>query len=374
MSIEIKLVQSKKDLKTFIYLAEKINAGYNNWLHPIYMDEWSFFQPKSNKSFSYCDTFMALAYKDGKASGRIMGIINRQYNELHNEPYARFYGLESINDKEVLHALLTYAEDWAKKNGMKKVIGPLGFSDKDPQGLLIEGFDVPVVIVSPCNQEYLVKLVEAEGYTKFRDLVDYKLEIPKEIPELYKRISERTQKNGSYHLHSFKSKRELRPLVKPVFQLINETYKHIYGFVPLSEKEIDELVAKYLPLLDPRFVKVITNDQGETIAFVVAMPDLSEGVRKARGRILPFGIIHILRSAKKTHRLVTMLGAIKEEYRGKGLDTLMGIEIFESAHKAKMMEIDSHLILEVNTRMRSEYERMGAIIHKRFRIFEKDLE
>jgi hypothetical protein len=374
MSIEIKLVHTKKDLKTFIYLPEKINAGYKNWLHPIFMDEWSFFQPKSNKSFSYCDTFLALAYKDGKAAGRIMGIINRQYNELHNEPYARFYGLESINDKEVMHALIGYAEDWAKKNGMKKVIGPLGFSDKDPQGLLIEGFDVPVVIVSPCNQEYLVKLLEQEGYTKFRDLVDYKLEIPKEIPELYKRISERTQRNGSYHLHTFKSKRELKPWIKPVFQLINDTYKHIYGFVPLSDKEIDELVGKYLPLLDPRFVKIITNDAKETIAFVVAMPDLSEGVRKAKGRILPLGIFYILRSAKKTDRLVTMLGAIKEEYRGKGLDTLMGIELFESAHKARLKEIDSHLILEVNTRMRSEYERMGALIHKRFRIYEKNID
>ena len=374
MSTEIKLVQSKKDLKTFIYLPEKINAGYSNWLPPIFMDEWSFFQPKSNKSFSYCDTFLALAYKDGKACGRIMGIINRQYNELHNEPYARFYGLESTNDKEVLHSLLKYAEDWARKNGMKKVIGPLGFSDKDPQGLLIEGFDVPVVIVSPCNQEYLVKLVEGEGYTKFRDLVDYKLEIPEEIPELYRKISERTQKNGSYHLHTFKTKRELKHWIKPVFKLINDTYKHIYGFVPLSDKEIDELVAKYLPLLDPRFVKIITNDAAETIAFVVAMPDLSEGVKKARGRILPFGIFYILRSAKKTNRLVTMLGAIKEEYRGKGLDTLMGIELFESAYKAKLKEIDSHLILEVNTRMRSEYERMGALIHKRFRIFEKNLE
>jgi hypothetical protein len=373
MSVEIKLVKSKKDLRKFIYLPEAINAGYSNWLPPIFMDEWGFYQPKSNKSFSYCDTFMALAIKDGKANGRIMGIINRQYNELHNEPYARFYALEAINDKEVLHALLAYAENWAKQSGMTKVIGPLGFSDKDPQGLLIEGFDVPVVFVSPSNQEYLVRLVEAEGYTKFRDLVDYKLEIPKEIPELYRRISARTLANGSYNLHSFKSKRELKPWIKPVFKLINETYKNIYGFVPLSDKEIDELVNKYLPLLDPRFVKVITNKEGETIAFVVAMPDLSEGIKKARGRILPLGIFYILRSAKKTSRLVTMLGAIKEEYRGKGLDTLMGIEIFESAYRAKMQEIDSHLILEVNSRMRSEYERMGAIIHKRFRIFEKDL-
>jgi len=374
MNTEIKLVKSKKDLKTFIYLPEKINAGYANWLPPIFMDEWSFFQPKSNKSFSYCDTFMALAYKEGKACGRIMGIINLQYNELHAEPYARFYALDAINDKEVLHSLLSYAENWAREKGMKKVIGPLGFSDKDPQGFLIEGFDVPVVIVSPCNQEYIVHLVEEEGYTKFRDLVDYKLEIPKEIPALYKRISARTQANGSYHLHAFKSKRELKPWIKPVFKLINDTYMNIYGFVPLSDKEIDELVRKYLPLLDPRFVKIITNDEAETIAFVVAMPDLSEGVKRAKGRILPFGILHILWSAKRTHRLVTMLGAIKEEYRGKGLDTLMGIAIFESASKAKLKEIDSHLILEVNTRMRSEYERMGAIIHKRFRIFEKNLD
>ncbi len=373
MKIEIKPVVTRKDLRTFIYLPEKINAGHPLWLHPIYMDEWNFYQPKHNKSFSYCDTMMVLAFGDGKPVGRLMGLINHQYNDLHNEPYARFYAFECIEDQQVAHALLTYCENWARQKGMKKMIGPLGFSDKDPQGLLVEGFDLPPVIASPCNQKYLVHLVENDGFAKFKDLVEYWLDVPEEIPEVYRKVSQRTLSTGAYVLREFKTKSELKKWIKPVFILINEAFMDIYGFVPLSDKEIDELVGKYLPILDPRFVKIVTTTQGETIGFIVSMPDISEGIRKARGRILPFGLFHIIRSSRKTKKIVSLLGAIKAEYRGRGLDTLMGMSIFETAHHTGMKIIDSHLVLELNSRMRREYERMGGIVKKRFRIYEKNL-
>ena len=174
-------------------------------------------------------------------------------------------------------------------------------------------------------------------------------------------------------MHEFVAKKPLRKWIKPIFELINETYAPIYGFTPLEDKEIDELAARYLPVINPRFVKVVTDHQDNLIAFIISMPELSNGIRKARGRLLPFGLFYIIREAKRSRLLTLLLGAIKEEHRGKGLDSVMGLKIIESAKNAGITTLDSHLVLETNTKMRAEYEKMGGIIHKRFRIFQKEL-
>ncbi|HQH40537.1 MAG TPA: hypothetical protein PLC81_00050 [Bacteroidales bacterium] len=373
MSIEIREVKTAKDLRTYIYLPEKIHANHPNWVHPLYIDEKVFYNPKKNKSFSYCDTVLALAWKDGKPVGRIMGIINNRYNELHQERNARFAFLDCEKDLNVCRALLEYIENWARNKGMIKLVGPLAFSDKDPQGFLIEGFNERVVIATNYNFPWMPEFIEKLGYAKEVDLVSYKLIIPEEIPEFYTKIYERIMVNHQYVLQEFTTKKELKPWIVPIFRLINEAYADIYGFIPLQEKEMYELAGRYLPVLDPRFIKVITSPEGEVLAFIVAMPELSEGIRKARGRLLPFGIFHILRESKRTKMLTTLLGAIKEPYRGKGLDSILAIKTLESAKKAGMELIDSHLILEHNTRMRAEYEHVNGILHKRYRIFQKPL-
>jgi len=373
MSIEIREVTSRKDLRTFIYLPEKIHAGHANWVHPLYIDDWIFFDPKKNRSFSYCDTVRAIAYKDGKPVGRIMGLINRRYNQFHNENNGRFCFLEGGKDIAIFKALLEYVEAWARSKGMVKLVGPLGFSDKDPQGCMIEGFNERVVIASNYNFSWVPEYIEKIGYSKEVDLVSYKFDVPDEIPEFYKKVYERTMTNNGYVFWEFTTKRSLKPWIVPVFRLVNEAYSDIYGFLPLTEKEMASLASRYIPVLDPRFLKIITDHQNQVIAFLLSMPELSEGIRKARGRLFPFGFIHILREAKRTTMLTMLLGAIKESYRGKGLDSIMAIKILESAKKAGMKMVDSHLTLESNTRMRAEYERINAVVHKRFRIYQKKL-
>jgi hypothetical protein len=374
MAVELKEVQSRKDLKTFIYLPEKIHCGHANWVHPIYMDDWKFFDKRKNKAFGYCDTLMLLAFKDGACVGRVMGIINHRYNEHRNEKTARFGFFETGEDQEVVHALLAKVEDWARAKGMTRVVGPYGFSDQDPEGFLVEGFDHRATIATYYNFDWMPKFVENEGYVKDIDYFVYKIDVPKEMPEFYKKIYERAEKKGSFEVLEFKSKKQIKPWIRPVLSLMNECYmeNNIYGYAPLDEKEMDDLAKRYLPVLNPNFVKVVTK-VGEVVAFIIGMPDMSAGILKARGRLFPFGFIHILRSAKKTKQLDLLLGAVKDKYRGMGLDVMMGVKMIQSALEAGYEVMDTHHEMEANVKVRGEMERMGGQIYKKFRVFQKAL-
>jgi hypothetical protein len=374
MAIEIREVKGRKDLKTFIYLPEKIHEGRKNWVHPIYMDEWKFFDPSKNKAFGYSDTLLLLAFRDGACVGRAMGIINHRFNEHRNEKTARFGYLETWEDREVVHALLSSIEDWARARGMVRIVGPYGFSDQDPEGFLIEGFEYRATIATYHNFEWMPGFVEAEGYVKDVDYFVYKLDVPKEPPDFYKRIYERAMRKGTFDILEFQKKKEIKPWIRPILSLMNECYldSNIYGFAPLDEKEMDDLAKRYLPVLDPRFIKGVKKD-GEVASFVIGMPDLTEGIQKARGRLFPFGFIHILRAAKKTKQLDLLLGAVKERYRGMGLDVLMGIKIIISAYEAGYEIMDTHHELESNVKVRGEMERMGGKLYKKYRVYTKDL-
>ncbi|MCR4395620.1 MAG: hypothetical protein NUW07_02680 [Candidatus Saccharicenans sp.] len=374
MSLNLIEVKTKKQLKEFIYLPEKLHAGQENWVHPIYMDEWAYFNPKKNKAFSYSDTLMLLADQDGQVVGRVMGIINRRYNEVRNEKNARFGYLESIRDQAVVHALLSRVENWAREKGMTRIIGPYGFSDQDPEGFLIKGFENRATIATYYNFEWLPEMVEKEGYTKDIDYFVYKIEVPKEIPEIYHRVAERILRKGKFQLLEFQKRKDIKPWIRPILSLMNETYidSNIYGYAPLDEKEMDDLARKYMPVLDPRFIKGVLKD-GQVVAFVVAIPDMTAGIKKARGRLLPFGFIHILRAQKKTKQLDLLLGAIKKENRGLGLDALMGMAMLTSAQKAGFEIMDTHHEMEANVRVRSEMERLGGKVYKIYRVYQKAL-
>jgi len=368
----IKEVLSRKERRDFIYLPKKVHKDESDWLPPIYMDEWELYDKKKNKSYQYADAILLLAYRDSKPVGRIMGIINNRYNTINNEQHGRFCFMECYNDKEVFHTLLTSVEDWARQNGMTRMVGPLGFSDKDPQGFQIEGFEYPLFMTAPNNSKYMAELVEAEGYEKKIDLVNYLGKLPDKVPAIYEKVLARVDNNTEYTIIEFQSKKELKPYIIGVLELMNETFMEIYGFVPLNDKEKTDFAARYLPILDPKFIKVVET-KGKLVGFAIGMPDISNGIREAGGKLLPFGIFKILRDSKRSKKLLMMLGGVKKEYRGKGLDVLMGVKILQSGIKHKMDTIDSHLVLENNTKMRSEYERFGCQVVKKFRIYHKEL-
>jgi hypothetical protein len=373
MAVLIKEVLSKKDLRHFIYLPEKIHNSHKEWVYPLYFDEWNFYNPTKNRFFNDCDTLLLLAYKNGELAGRIMGIINHKYNKVHHEKYGRFFALECYDDFETAKELTAAAEAWCLKKGMDKIIGPFGFSEKDPQGFMIEGFDQPAVIATNYSLPFMPGLMEKCGYVKEIDCVDYVLPVPSVIPDFYRTICQRILENNNIILKEFTSRRQLRPIIKPVFELINATYAPIYGFSELTSREIDYFANRYLAIINPQFVKVVFNEKQEVIAFAIAMPELSDGIRKARGKLFPTGVFKILRASRTTKLLTMLLGAIRNDYRNIGLDALMGMKILESARNMKFEQIDSHLVLESNVKMRAEYEKLGGVVKKRYRIFGKAL-
>lgn len=373
MSLQILPVTTSQHLKEFIFLPEKIRDDRPNWVPPVWMDEKMFHNERKNPVYKSVDTERWLAIDDGKIVGRIMGIIHKEYNKLHNEKTARFFAFHCRKDKHVSKALLDEVQNWARSKAMNRLIGPFGFSDKDPQGLQVEGFEHMPVIATATNPPYVQQMVEEHGFHKLVDCIVYRLDLPDKTPEIYHRIAERVLRNTSLQSINFKSRFQLKPFIIPTLRLVNETYKEIFGFMPMSEIEMKKLASQYLPLLNPRFVKMIIDHNRQPIAFVIASPDFSEGLQKAKGRLFPFGFIELFRSMKRTEQLDLLLGAVRPDFQGRGLTSVLGLELFKEAKNSKLKFIDSHLILETNLRMRAELERLGGMIYKRYRIYQKQI-
>jgi len=373
MPIIIKDVCSKKDLKVFIHLPEKIHQNHSNWLPPLYADERRFFNPEKNRAFKYCETCLLLAVKNDEPVGRIMGIINHRSNDLHGEKNARFGFMECPESQEVASLLLRSIEDWARSHDMVKVVGPMGFSDQDPEGFMIEGYDETPTVACTCNFVYMNRLVINEGYKKEVDYVVYKINVPEKIPENQLRVFNRMLKRANFKIAEFSRKKVLKPFIRPVFNLMNECFKDIYGYVPYDEQEMDELAKRYFFIIDPRFIKLVFDKNEVLSGFIIGIPNLSEGIRRSNGRLFPLGILQIIRAAKKTKQLDLLLGGIKEKYRGCGLDVMLGLSMIVSAQKAGFKWLDSHRELETNVKVRAEMEHWGGTIYKRYRIYQKKI-
>lgn len=373
MSVEVRPVSGRKELKQFIFLPEQIHKHHKKWLPPIYMDEWQFYDPKRNPAFGHADTLLLLAWREGKPVGRIMGIVNRRYNEKSGEHTARFGFLECYDEQEVASALLGAVEVWARGLGMDRVVGPMGFSDQDPEALMIEGFEMETCLALYHNFDYMPRLIEAAGYAKEVDYVGYIVPVPDKLPPLYERVCERLGRQHEFTLLEFPNKRVLKRYIRKVFELMNDTYGHLYGYVPLTAAEMDEFARRYLPVVDVRFVKVALKGD-EVVAFVIGMPNINSGIRRARGRLFPFGILHILWSLKRSKKLDLFLGAIRPDCRGRGLDVLIGAAMMRSAKAAGFTVMDAHKEMETNLAVRAEMERVGGQVKKRFRIYQKSLQ
>jgi hypothetical protein len=371
-SIQLKKVTTNRELNEFIHYPFKIYRDNPCWLPPLILDEKKFFNPGKNKILRNSETVLFLAHENGETCGRVMGIINTAYNDLTGQKRARFFKFECINRHDVAHLLLNAVESWASEKGMDEIIGPFGFSDKDPQGLLISGFDMRAVFLAPYNPEYYTGLLETEGYVKEVDLFEYMIPVPEKIPDFYNLIYERVRRNNKLECVTFKNKKDLKPLIIPVLELMNETFSDIFGYYQLDREEMEKFASDYMAIVDVDFVKVVT-DKGKVVSFFIAIPDVGPGIQKSRGRLFPFGFIHILREMKKTDFLVLMLGGIKPSHQGIGLDVLMGVKMLESASRRGIKRINSHLELETNVKFRAEMEKMGGKVCKIYRIYKKRL-
>jgi hypothetical protein len=373
MAITVKLVESPAEMKKFIYLPETIHANHKGWVPPFYADDMRTFDPKRNLVFAYCECICLIAYDGGKAVGRVAGIINSRLNKNTGIPAARFGYMEVPPRIDVMEALLDYVAKWAKAKGMTKLIGPMGFTEEDPEAFIIEGFDEVTNLATIQNYPEIPGYMEKLGYAKEIDYFVYKVNIANAITDLYKKVFQRASRSKEVRLLEFKTKKELAKYIVPIFRLMNQCFTVLYGYSPFEEEEMVQFAKRYMPGVDPRFIKCVVNTRNEVVGFVVGIPNMSSGIIKAKGRIFPFGFIHILSARKHAKKLDVYLGAVKEEYRSKGVDVLMGYRMFEEAQKAGIEFLDSHHEMEDNIAMRSEMERVGGVIYKKYRIYQRSL-
>jgi GNAT superfamily N-acetyltransferase len=350
-----------------------MHRGHELWIPPLKIRENHFLDPRKNHHYRYSDAVCFIAYRNGTPAGRIMGIVNHRLNELWKNAHARFCNFESIDDQEVARALVSRAIDWAREKGMVRLVGPLGFSNQDPQGFLVEGFGERPSIGTVYNFDYIPRLIENEGFFKEVDYVTYKIVFPDTMPAIYTKISERVKNRARVQLIEFTTTREMKPYLEKVFHFMNQTYTDIYGFLPLSDDIIRSTARTYAEIVNPRLLKVVVDKDEEIVSFILGIQDITEGFRKAGGRLLPIGYFQIKSAQKRVKRLDLLLGGIKKEFRGIGLNTVMAIAMIASAQELGMEYADSHHELETNTAVQAEMKRLGGFIYKRHRVYKKDL-
>ncbi len=371
MSIEIKEVTSNKDYKTFVNFQFDLYKNNKYWVPQIKADEVKALKPESNPAFSFCDAAFWIAYKNGKPAGRIGAIVNRLYNEKTNSKIGRFTRTEFIDDAEVVDALFATAEKWLKEKGMTGVQGPLGYTNLDHQGMLVEGFDHLPSAASeyhlPYYQNHLVRL----GYEKEIDWIEFRLYL-EGVPEKAKRVAEMIKTRNKLTVKHFKSGAELKPHAKSLFQLLNKAFEELFSVVQLDDKMIDYYIGRYLMMLNPEFVKLIFDEDKNLVAFIIGLPSLSEGLQKAKGKLLPFGWWHLKKALQKPKVVDLMLTGVLPEYQGKGVAAILINELQTVMEKYGVSEVETTGIFETNTKAIQNWKNYEHIQHKRKRCWKKE--
>ncbi|SRR5690554_2292036 len=377
MSVIIKKVTTKDDLKKFIRFGIDLYKGNEYFVPPLIYDERATLNMSKNPAFEHCDAAYFLAYREEEIVGRIGVIINHKANEVWNQKHGRFGFVDFIDDAEVADALFGTAESWARSRGMEKIHGPLGFTDMDHEGMLVEGFDRLGTMATIYNYPYYPEHMVRMGYVKEQDWIEFLIQIPKEVPERFARVSEVVKRRFGLRVKRFERKDDVYPYAKEIFQLINKAYKELFGYVELTEKQIDYYVEMYIPLLRLEFLSLVLRQQdNKLVGVAIGLPSMSEALRKAKGRFLPTGWYHLYKALKgkgNNKVLDLMLVAVDPEYQGKGVNALMIKEFITSAQELGMEVAESNIELETNNKVLSLWDGMDVEQHKRRRAFIKDL-
>ncbi len=377
-SVQIKRVETKKDLKAFIEFHYDLYEGDPYDAPNLYSDELNTLSRDKNAAFDFCEAEYFLALKEGKVVGRVAAIINHKANEKWEKKDVRFGWIDFIDDIEVSNALLKAVEDYGKEKGMTSIVGPLGFTDMDPEGMLTWGFDQLGTMATIYNYDYYPKHMEKlGGWEKDNDYVEYRLDVPETAPEKYTKIAEMVEKR--YNLHARKlTKKEIFEggYGKKLFDLINVTYAHLYGFSELTDRQIDQYVKMYFPLADLDLITVIEdgNKDNQLVGLAITIPSLTRALQKChRGRLFPFGWWHLLRAIKfhKTEVVDLLLIGVLPEYRSKGANSLVFADLIPRYVKYGFKWGETHVEMETNESVQSQWGPLDPIMHKKRRCYRK---
>ena len=375
MAIEIRKIDTKCGLKKFVKWGIDLYKDNDCFVPPLVMDDVNTLDPKNNPAFDFCESIYFMAYDDGKPVGRIAGIINNVVNEKTGKKTLRFGWVDFIDDPRVSEALFRAVEVWGRSKGMEEIVGPLGFSDMDPEGMLVEGFDQEGTMATIYNYPYYPKHLEAMGFEKEADWVEFRMTVPDGIPERYQRISDIIKRKYELSTPKYTSAKKLvKDYGQEIFQLINEAYSELYGYSPLTPRQINRYISMYIPVLRLDNISLIVDKDKKLIGVGIAMPSMSKALIKCRGRMFPFGWIHLLKALRGQNDVVDLLlVAVKPEYQSKGVNSLLFTDLIPCFIKNGYKFAESNPELELNQKVQSQWGYFETRQHKRRRAFRKSL-
>lgn len=376
MSVTIKTVSSVKDFKTFARFANRLYKGNRYYVPSMPMDDLSTFSKEKNAAFEFSDAEFYLAYKDGEVVGRVAAIINHKANEAWKVKQVRFGWIDFIDDMEVSAALLDAVIEFGRKAGMTQIVGPLGFTDFDPEGMLVDGYDRLGTMALIYNHPYYPEHMKKHGYYKETGWLEYRITIPETVSERHKQIAEAVMERYGLAIKK-KTRRQIKKerYGQKLFKLINETYCVLYGYSLLSEKQIDQYVGLYLSLIDTEMLTFVENPEGELIAAGISIPSLSEALQKCNGEIFPFGWWHLLKAMflKKPDTLDLLLIGVRPDYQNKGINSIMILDLVERYNRLGFRYAETNAMLETNAKIHAMFEPFEKEVHKRRWVFGKDI-
>lgn len=380
-AIEIKKVESRRDLCKFIDFHNELYKGNPYHVPNLYFDEMNTFRKDKNAAFDFCEAEYFMAYRDGKVVGRVAAIINHSANKKWERESVRFGWIDFVDDIEVSKALLKAVEDYGKSKGMKEIVGPLGFTDMDPEGMLLYGYDQLGTQATAYNYPYYPEHMDRMGgWEKDNDYVEYKLYVPEEMPEKYATIAKMIQKR--YNLQVKKLKRNEiygeNGYGRKIFQVVNETFKDLYGYSKLTDRQIEQYVKMYLPMADLDLITIIEDwntPDHKVVGVGISIPSLARALQKCGGKLFPFGWWHILRALKfhKTEVVDLLLVGVLPEYRQKGANALLFYDLIPHYQRLGFKWGETHIEMETNMKVQGQWQYLNREIHKRRRCYKKDI-
>lgn len=373
MPIEIKEVVTRKELKQFVTFPYKLYKDDKYWIPPLIKGELATFNTKTNPAYEHCEARLLLAFKNGEMAGRIAGIINYRYNEQWGKKDVRFCWFDSINDREVSQELFRSVEGWALEKGMKRVVGPMGFTTFERQGILIKGFEEMPTFAGVHNFPYYPEHLDSLGYGKEIEYVEYELIVPKEIPEKIIKIRDLVSERYGLRLMKARSTKEMLPYADPVFRVINAAYKPLYGFTTLTEKQIGYFVKKYFSFIKPDYTSAVLDKDDRVLGFQISMPSLSRALQRANGKMFPFGWYHLMMAMRKPERLDMLLTGVLPEYQSKGVNAVFMAHLTGAAIRNGIKFAESNNELEENIKVQNTWRYFESRQHRRSRIYSKSL-
>ncbi|MDR1523989.1 MAG: hypothetical protein LBS79_01865 [Tannerella sp.] len=375
MKIEIKEVKTKEELRKFVKFNIELYKGSPYHVPNLIDEEIMTLSKDKNPAFETCEAIYFLAYKNGKIAGRIAGIIVHESNRIWQQKHARFGFIDFIDDNGVVDALFDAVTAWAKEKGMTALHGPMGFTDLDHEGMLVKGFDLSATMATIYNYPYYPEHMERIGFKTDQDWYEYKIYIPDSVPEKHLRIGNLAKQKYGLKVMKFKKRKDIWPYANKIFRTLNEAYAHLYGFSPLTEKQIEYYIKMYIPMLRLDLITIIVRESDDAVAgFGITLPNLSHAMRKAKGSLLPFGFIHLLKTLYSKPKVIDLyLIGVLPEYRNKGVNALIFNDLIPQYIRLGTEYAESNPELATNNAVQSQWDYFKREHHKTRRSYIKQI-